>query len=76
MMRRQGLVLLGAVGALASSAAAQGRRLSGQQAGGGTLVDAPEINPNLMIGLAVLLVGGVLILTSRMRRRANRVKSS
>ena len=32
-------------------------------------VEAPEINPSLVKGLAVLLIGGVLVLTSLGRRR-------
>lgn len=32
-------------------------------------LDAPEINPNLLTGVVVLLVGGVLVLTARMRRQ-------
>lgn len=34
----------------------------------GAPVNAPEINPALATGAAVLLLGGVLILTSRRRR--------
>lgn len=33
--------------------------------------NAPEINPTFMLGAAVLLVGGVLILTGRRRRAAS-----
>lgn len=35
-----------------------------------TLVDAPEIDPSLLTGVIVLVVGGVLLLTARLRRRA------
>jgi hypothetical protein len=44
-------------------------RTGGRTHVGGQLVDAPEINPKLLIGMLVLLVGGVLVLTARKRRR-------
>lgn len=38
--------------------------------GGNAPINAPEINPALVAGAVVLLVGGLLILTSRRRKAA------
>jgi len=68
---RSGLIALAACALLQADVWAQNHRTGGRAgAGGGTLVDAPEINPKLAIGVCVLLVGGVLVLTARLRRRA------
>jgi hypothetical protein len=68
---RTGLVALAACSVLSAEVFAAQQRAGGRtNAGGGSLVDAPEINPKLLIGMAVLLVGGVLVLTARRRRRA------
>lgn len=58
----QGQVQLGPSGGQA--------RTSGTGVTGQSLVDAPEIDPSLLTGVIVLLVGGVLVLTARLRRRA------
>lgn len=65
-----GLVALAACLLLPAQGWAQQRTGGRSNAGGGALVDAPEINPKLVIGMVVLLVGGVLVLTARRRRRA------
>ena len=66
---RTGAVALAACLTLSAEAWAAQQRTGGRtQAGGGTLVDAPEISPKLLVGMAVLLVGGVLVLTARRRR--------
>jgi len=67
---RTGLVALAACLMVPAQVWAAQQRTGGRSRAGGSLVDAPEINPNLWIGLIVLLVGGVLVLTARMRRRA------
>lgn len=69
---RSGLLALATGVLLQATGWAQNRRVigGGTGAGGGQLVDAPEINPKLVIGMVVLLVGGVLVLTARMRRPA------
>ncbi len=69
---------LGALSTLAS--ASQGQVNLGPTGGqsratstgvsGQSLVDAPEIDPSLLTGVIVLVVGGVLVLTARLRRRA------
>ena len=56
-----------ALGALPASAQAPAQSVAG--APRTPPVDAPEIDPSLTTGILVLLVGGVLVLTSRGRRR-------
>ncbi|MBK9386722.1 MAG: hypothetical protein IPN34_18055 [Planctomycetes bacterium] len=46
---------------------AVGTTVVGTTATTGEVMNAPEIDPTLATGLIVLLVGGVLILTSRVR---------
>lgn len=41
-----------------------------QAQGSVKVVEAPEINPALIGGAAVLVAGGLLILTDRLRKRA------
>jgi hypothetical protein len=48
---------------------------TGSAAGAPPPLPAPEINPALIWGAVVLVVGGLLILTGRKRRAANASKS-
>ena len=45
----------------------------GRVQGSVKVVEAPEINPALIGGAVVLVVGGLLILTDRRRKRADQV---
>jgi hypothetical protein len=66
-----GLVLLATSQVWAFQSASSGgavRTAGTRGSGGAPTVNAPEINPALVVGAVVLLVGGILILTSRRRR--------
>lgn len=69
--RLRAFVLAGILAAFPSTTAvaAQAPEVQARNSAGKPPVDAPEIDPSLSAGILVLLVGGVLVLTSRGRRR-------
>jgi hypothetical protein len=69
-----GAVLFAASNAWAFQSGA-GTGTGGAGGAGSIPTSAPEINPALIWGAVVLLVGGVLIFTSRRHRAANASKS-
>ncbi len=65
-----GVVLFAASSAWAFQSSAGGAPKGGAPLTGGTR-NAPEINPALIVGAVVLVVGCILIVTSRRRRTAS-----
>jgi len=66
-------VILGATHAWAfqvTNASGASRTGGSSGSGGAPTTNAPEINPALLWGAGILLIGGILILTSRRRRAA------
>jgi hypothetical protein len=66
---------LTAVSLLAASSQALAFEGSRTQTAGHAPLAAPEINPALIVGAVVLVVGCILIFTSRRRRAAGTTKS-
>ena len=72
-----GFVVVSAVQswAVQGSAGTQTRAGGAAPSGGGQPLAAPEINPALIWGAVVLVVGGLLILSGRRRRAARSSKT-
>jgi uncharacterized membrane protein YfcA len=66
-----GIVLFGAPSAQAQASSTTASSTTTSSTGSSTL-EAPEIDPTLATGMVVLLIGGVLLLTSRHRRSTPR----
>ena len=64
-----GIALIGALSAQAQSTSTS-VSTTGTSSTGSSTLEAPEIDPTLATGMVVLLIGGVLLLTSRQRRVA------